>query len=60
MSDEVTSREGSKFSYMTGTREAKEVTETRSGDVSVEVVKKVAKTAKARTTDFFSGDRALI
>lgn len=47
-------------SYVTGTRKAKEVTEARSGDVSIETIKKVAKTTEVRATDFFSGDRALI
>lgn len=47
--------------YVTTTREVKEVTKTRSGDIAIEMVKEVAKTAETRTTDdFFFSERALV
>jgi hypothetical protein len=47
-------------SYVTAAGEAKEMTETRGGDVDIKVVKKIAKTAEARAANFFLSKRLLI
>lgn len=43
--------------YVTGTRQAKELPEARSGDIAVDVVEKVADAAEPRATRFSRAGR---
>jgi hypothetical protein len=46
--------------YMAATREVKEVSEARCGDIGVNIIQKIANTTETRATDFSFNDRAII